>query len=226
MNCLEAQEQLQHRLDGDSAPDSAAVERHLSECGPCRELFAAAALFLEGLKSLPRSPITAALTKRIVASVDADRRLRIRSFRVRVAITAALAASLLLTALAGFLWLPAAQKSGPAPNLARKDDKQRPESPPAIAKSMDDARLAVKSLTERLADQTAQQAMLLVAAATPADLGPLVSGPAVPEAADAAQTLRYAGQGLSDGLEPVTRSTRRALQFFVREVAGFESGQD
>jgi predicted anti-sigma-YlaC factor YlaD len=224
MNCLDCQELLQRRLDGEALPEVPELERHLSACRLCRERHAASIPLLESLKSLPWPASPAQLTQHLVVQVLQDRRRRQRRLRLRIMVTTALAASLLLMALAGYLWLPTPKTPEPLPNIVQKDKKLEPEPAPDMAKSMDDARNAVVTLTGRLADQTKQQAQILLAAASPMDVPPLVNVPAVAEGMDATQTLRQAGQGLSDGLEPVTRSTRRALQFLAREVAAFDAG--
>ncbi|MBI3411983.1 MAG: zf-HC2 domain-containing protein [Planctomycetes bacterium] len=224
MNCLEFQELLQRRLDGVASPDPPELELHLSTCRPCQERHAAALRLLEGVKNLPRPRTPEHLGKRIVSMVLEDRRLRQRRWRVRVMVTSALAASLLVIALSGYYLLPERKTPGPkaAPEIARKDNTNDAEQPAEIAKSMEDARNAVTALTGRLADETKKQASILLAATGPVDIGPMIGGPEIPANLD--QTLRQAGQGLSEGLEPVARSTRRALQFLVREVGAIDTG--
>src|SRR5262245_5989505 len=102
MNCLECQELLQRRLDGEPLQDRAELDRHLVACPECRERHAAAQVLADGLKLLPRAAPPEGLAQRLAARVLGDRAVRLRR---RVWGGVALAASLLLAAMAGYLWL-------------------------------------------------------------------------------------------------------------------------
>ena len=82
MNCLECQELLQRRLDGEPLADSAALEQHLRVCPTCREQHQSAQLMLDGLRAVPPPPTPAYLGPRIVAAVVRDQRVQSR-FRRR-----------------------------------------------------------------------------------------------------------------------------------------------
>jgi hypothetical protein len=93
-----------------------------------------------------------------------------------------------------------------------------------LAKSVDDARQAVASLSDRIADGAKEQTKVLLAAANP--MSGLDSFPDVPPALGlepAAQSLQQAGHGVADGLEPMATGTRRAFSFFVRELSGLDA---
>src|SRR5438105_11248782 len=105
MNCLECQELLQRRLDGAQTADSAALEQHLRVCVTCREQHQSAQLMLDSLSACPPPLAPEHLAPRIVAAVVHDQRVRLQ-FRRRVWTGLAVAASLLLMALAGYLWFP------------------------------------------------------------------------------------------------------------------------
>ena len=179
MNCLECQELLQRRLDGErvSAPD---LEAHLSGCSACRRRHAAAGLLLSGLKGLPHVEPPGDLADEIVAAVLRDRVQRRIKMRRRVWQTAALAASIFLMAWAGDLWLPNHRPENPPVNdqaNANKNENNRPhgtpsQSEPALAQSVDEARDAMLALTGRLAGETKGQAQLFIAAA-PTDVAGL-----------------------------------------------------
>ena len=59
MNCLECQNLLQQRLDGDRIAESDALEQHLNQCAGCRDQHTASLRLLDGLKELPRPQIEA-----------------------------------------------------------------------------------------------------------------------------------------------------------------------
>src|SRR5437867_10111041 len=106
MNCLEFQEMLQRRLDGETALAPPDFDLHLSACPSCQERHAATLRLLEGIKSLPRVVFPEDLGPRIIRSVLADRQRRLWRGRVRVLVTTGLAASLLAMALSGYFLLP------------------------------------------------------------------------------------------------------------------------
>src|SRR5262245_32776983 len=117
MNCLECQEILQQRLDGDSVPGSADLERHLASCPGCRLKHSAAQSVLDAIRHLPRPQLRAGFTDRMVATVLHDRAQRQRRSRTRWRTITAMAAAILLMACAGYLFLP----------------DQRPEHKPVVA---------------------------------------------------------------------------------------------
>src|ERR1017187_2765388 len=112
MNCLECQELLQRRLDGERIA-AEALDRHLSECATCRELHAGAVRLLDGLKRMPRPALAPNFAQAIVAEVRWDRRQRQEKTRRRVMLTMALAASVLLILFAAYSWLPQSVKDEP-----------------------------------------------------------------------------------------------------------------
>ena len=231
MNCLECQDLLQRRLDGETVPGSAALEQHLAGCQSCRHTHAAGALLLEGLKELPPSPpLPAEFTRHVVGSILRDRQRRRARMRRRVWVTAGLAAAILLMVWAGNIWLPERNNvEAPAPALVDGTKKQDPPSPapqpPAeekvtpLAKSVDAARNDVLAMTSRWADQTKDQARLFVSLPEMPDfLGSDTRFPMDEPLDPAAQSLRQAGQGVSDGLHAVSRNARRAVSFFMKEL--------
>lgn len=237
MNCLEVQDALQEMLDRGAALVSPEVTAHLAECAACRELNVAAQTLVQGLTLLPKPQPAALLTQSIVASVLAEHRQRVVRTRRRVALTAGLAASIVLALLVGwFLQPPAPEKwtgplnsKGPDPfsGAGEKPPPQSPEAPKLVQRT-EDARAAVASLSGRVADETKEQAKLLMAVADSLEL-PMTSLPALSrfdEPLDpAAKSLREATQTVASGVEPITRSARRAFTFFVNEMPMFDIPQ-
>ena len=218
MNCLECQDLLQRRLDGEPLADSAALEQHLRVCPTCREQHQSAQLMLDGLRAASPPMAPEYLAPRIVAAV-VDQRMQLR-LRRRVWTGVAVAASLLLMALAGYLWLPT-DRNDPGPDVIGKKDNRPKHEAPSLGRSIEEARAAMTNLTEQLANKTKKQAQLILAAANPMDLS-LPPAPPLEVPADAARSLQQAGQGVGEGVQTVARSARRAMNYFAREFAALE----
>jgi predicted anti-sigma-YlaC factor YlaD len=222
MNCLEYREWLQQELDGAVAPAPAAAAEHLSACVECRALAAAARDFETGLAALPRPQPAPLLTASIVTAVLDDRRQRMRLARRRVVFTLGLAASILFLMLLGWLYrLPTSSK-----NDLAKNDRSSDPGLPQLELRADEARAAVTALTERVAGQTTEQAKMLLAVANSIDIRPMANLPGLSDLEEpfdpAAQSLKQATQTVASGIEPITRSTRRAFDFFVKELPMFD----
>src|SRR5205809_335912 len=104
MNCLECQELLQRRLDGERLSTPEALEQHWNQCATCREQHTAALRLLEGLPHLPKPMLAANFAQSMAAEVLHDRRQRQHKMRRRVFVTMALAASVVLMLLAAYVW--------------------------------------------------------------------------------------------------------------------------
>jgi hypothetical protein len=213
MNCLECRDWLQRRLDDEPLPGLPALDVHLANCAECRQQHQAAQALLEGLRGLVKPRANADLVSKIVTRVLADRRARHEKFRRRVWTTVALAACLMLMALAGYLLSPPKTKNP----LAIKQREPQPPAGPSLSESVEQARLAFSSLTERIAEQGKEQARLLLSAAKlPGPMG-------LPEQSLDTQSWRQTGQGASEGIQTVAQSARRAVDYFFRELPPLES---
>jgi hypothetical protein len=214
MNCLECQELLQKRLDGERIAVAEMLEQHLGECTTCREQHAAALRLMEGLQQAPRPKPTANFAQRLVAQVMQDRRQRQAKVRRRVFVTATLAASVLLMLFAAYYWLPRPH-TGEAQPLARDIiPKRKVPAHKDLLEPKDDPkpepRHALSALTQRLADTTRDHAKVVQVAMTPDGIDGL---PAVNELPDDPNVRE-----VSDGVRTVTRSARKAFDFFAREL--------
>jgi len=223
MNCLEYREWLQQELDGAAALAPTAATEHLHVCADCRALAAAARSFEAGMAALPRPQPAPLLTASIVAAVLDDRRQRMRLARRRIAFTLGLAASILFLMLLGWLYqLPTSSKD----NIAKNDPAPPDPGVPQLERRADEARAAVTAFTERVAGQTTEQAKMLLAVANSIDLKPMANLPGLNDFEEpfdpAAQSLKQATQTVASGIEPITRSTRRAFDFFVKELPVFD----
>lgn len=215
MNCAEANDLLQQRLDGNPSADGAALNRHLEQCPECRGLHAAATRLEAGLHAmLPPLPPARLRASLVSAALD-DYGDRTRKRRWLMVGAGAAAAMLLIALSVAFIQRNGAQPSptGPVRFAATQPEK-------GVRDNVAEASLAVVSLTRRTAEETRAQTRLLTEAlpmTTP--LPPLEVTP--PGWEPPVQTvLQEAGQRVSSGLEPVTSSARRAFSMFVREAPG------
>jgi hypothetical protein len=225
VNCLECQELLQRRLDGE-AVDRAALERHLASCPECRERHAAAALLLEGLAGLPRPQPAPDLADRTAARVLRD--LRARRLRRRLWVGLALAASLLL-AVVGYLRLsPSAPETPPSAKAPPKVKAPAPaKAGPSLRESMDETRDALEALAGRIASKAVEEARALNDSASAVQF---VSLGSVPQMAPLTQPLdataaglRQGGRGAAIGMRTVSHSARRAFNYFLRKMPPFQA---
>jgi hypothetical protein len=222
MNESECDDFLNRRLDGPAASEQAALEQHLAACPACRDWHLTAQLLEDGLRTLPPVVPPPGLAGRIVAQVLAERRSRLR--RRWWFLPAAAAACLLLTPLA--LSLISRQSPGVPEPPPQAKVPQAPSSP-SVQRSVAEAGAAVANLTDRIADQTREQARLFLTATAPVEVRAALPEPGAWHAPfdPAAQSLRQASQGVSAGLETVTGSARRAVAYLVRELSPLEGGE-
>lgn len=228
MNCLEFQDLLQQRLDGATVALSADCESHLRQCPTCRALQQSSHALMAGLRLLPAPSLPADFAKRMALLVMDDRRLRVRRRRMHVLVTGALAASLLMMMLAGYFLLPVARNTSTHNGaIAKKhaDDKApvaRTDHAPRLDETVNEARHAFASLSERFTANAQKQTKLLLPA-RPLQIAGIDGnqGPAL-ALEPAAQSLRQAGQAVAGNFEPVANTARRAIAYFVRELPALD----
>lgn len=210
MDCVDCQVFMQRCLDGEpTSTDPAGLAEHLSLCSDCRDRYAAIPCLLDGLRLLtpPRPP--AGLSERICRHIAQE---RVRSIRLRrLFVPPAVAAALLLAYGAiRFQGRTGSRVETPA-QLTR-----RQESPPlpSLHRRIEEAGLAVVTLTRRTADEAMSETKLLLPVnLTPASVAD--SQELEPAFQPPTQSLRVIQEGMSAGLEPVTSSARRAVDFFL-----------
>jgi predicted anti-sigma-YlaC factor YlaD len=211
MNCPECQDLLQQRLDGTPPANPNDLDRHLASCPDCRARHAAAGRLEAGLRLLPSVVVPADFAGRIVRRVIAERRA-VRRRRAWLGAGLAAAAILLLVFVLG--------RGRPPVQTPQVAEAPRGGTE-SLRDSVSEAGSAVVGLTRRTADETVAQGKLL--------LPVVVARPNLDEAAASGamgppvRSLRAAGQGVSEGLEPVTSSARRAVDLFLSEIPPMES---
>lgn len=235
MNCPECQQLVQQRLDGERVAERPALDRHLAECGECRDWHAAAQRLQEGLR-LRRPPTPSGdLTERIVNRVLAERQNQVR-FRRRLVGAAALAASLLL--MVGFGLLRQRFQDG-QPGPALVDEKEMDHQPATIQpeprgiqprekqanplpvaslnQNVEEAGSALVALVTRTADQTVAEGRKLLPEPMATPTMPTGSG-WQGQLKPPARSLQEASEVVTSGLEPVATSARRAVNLFWKEL--------
>lgn len=221
MKCLECQDWLQRRLDGEAAPDEKTFEQHLAGCPSCREQHAAALKLLHGLQHCTRPSPPPELSVRVTAAVLRDRALRQRRMTRRLYVTAALAASVFLMLIVSYALQPRHEAPEGSPPVVQQPERPAPEprhaEAPEVKERRDERQAA---LPERLVDRTREQLNVLLPALAPdvaverlAELEPLDP---------ATQSLKQAGQEVTASLQTVTRSARQAFDYFSRELPVFD----
>jgi hypothetical protein len=229
MNCPESQTLLQHRLDGVPIVPDAAMEQHLAVCTVCRERHAVARHLLEALRAQPQPVPPLGLPARVVAAALRDRQRRRVRLRRSLTLTAGLAAAIVLMLLAGYLNRPALEE-GKHDNGRVTDQSPAPRQPnkqvaPQREKQQEPAPPSLLAISERLADQTLDEAKVLWTAANPVEGMPMGDLPAVPDLDSSAPPLRQAKQEVNEGLQAVGRSAQRAFAYFSHELPVLELPQ-
>lgn len=226
MNCLDCRAELQRLLDGEPSQRPGPLREHLAACIACRESHGAALRLREGLRDRPVPLLPADFARNVVQRSLADRaRARVRT-RNRLYLTAALAAGILILVFAGEFWLPRTISPDPVPGPGPVVERgPTPEAPlPPLGRTVDEAGQAVNQLTERLASTAKEHAQQILAVANPMEVAAVarIPGPIEPPFEPAVESLRQATQGMSDSLQPLSRSAQRAFAFLVREVPTFD----
>jgi hypothetical protein len=220
MNCPEAQDAIQHYLDGDESSSilSAAWNEHLQACSRCRRDFAAAQTLRLGLRDLPRPEAPVLSTSRLVELVDRDRRFRGRLQWWRNAWILATAASLLAFVGYGLLHRETPPEADPiVPHGLAQNDPETNDVPRTA-----DAEKAVTALAQAVQENTQEQIRALLGAAIPLDSKtarmPIDVDPSLDPAQQAAQSFRSASRNMAETFEPMANSARQAALFFAREI--------
>jgi hypothetical protein len=221
MDCLECQELLQRRLDGEPIA-GAMLEQHLSQCATCRDQHAAALRLLEGLRVVLRPTPVPGFAAAIAANVIRDRRERRAKLGRRVLVTLALAASVLGILFMAYFWMPPLGIN--KKNIVEVPPKKIVPSPKPEVKPEEEPELRgpLSPMMDRWADATRDHARVVLVATNLDGVGNL---PVVNNLPAIDPGVREASQEVSDGVRTVTRNARRAFEFFTRELPMPDMGE-
>ncbi len=226
MNCPEFQERLQQRLDGEPRAAADKIERHLAVCPSCRELETSASRLLDGLRARVVGAPPEGLKERIVTAALAEiasQRLARRQWRRGVMAASAVAAGLLVATYWGISrwgFRPESRSPGSV-TVARQDEKLVP-MPAKNSLNIQEAGSALVALVNRTADETVGQGRMLLPQNVQAP-NLSVAESWQPDLEPSAQAFRGAQDGVTDSLEPVTSSARRAVNLFLQEIPSLET---
>jgi predicted anti-sigma-YlaC factor YlaD len=221
VNCRAAHDLLHKRLDGVPV-ESPELSEHLRGCSECRALAAATRRFQEGLHLMTPPTPPPDLAERIVERILRDRRRTRSRARRRLAVSLALAAGLFIALVYRLDWrveIPQ-ERSRNRETIAAKPTSSA-TTPPTLGESVREAREAVAALTTQAAGETVERTRWLVKVSRSS----LPDVPLAPALDPPTEPLRQAGEGVSEGLEPVTNSARRAIDLFLRELP-LEGGRE
>jgi hypothetical protein len=208
MNCQEFQEQLNRFLDGETVDlRSSLVRDHARQCLSCRELQGAAELLHHRFQAEPAAA-PADFADAVVRAVLRERRQR-NILRWSLA-TAAAVAGLSLTAWLARLWLSEpVQHEVALPSMEREvESPQETMAIPSLSEQAREAGATTWHWARLVTQDTAKQADALSAP-------PLAPSNLSATTRPGQETVRKVGQTVAEGFEPVTQSTRRAVDVWL-----------
>ena len=209
MICPDFHNQVQSLLDGDTVGFDEAARHHVKQCTACRDLSIAAEL-LRTLAHEPEIMPPAGFADRVVTLVlvlrERGRQVRLRWWSVSAA-AAAILLAIGLWSLRDLLTLP----PGAAEVVKKLEDPPRMDAsaPPSFTQAREVGRLALER-SRQAAEDAARQASILMPPTSE------LTTPHLTVAMDRADVpIGDVGKSVSDGLEPVTKSTRRAFDAWL-----------
>jgi anti-sigma factor RsiW len=215
MNCDLAHDLLQQSLDG-TPIESPEWLAHLRQCHECRALALAGRRLQEGLRILPTTVAPADLADRILETIRLERRRARRQTQRRWALALAVAAAVLIALGLRLGWRerPAGTAAPPSESLAKNPPAPKEKSAPTLRESAAELGEIFAALSNQTADETVGRTRRWVSN-VPSPTLPTVDLTAMEPST---QPWREAGEGMSEGLQPVTASARRAVDLFLREL--------
>lgn len=212
LECAAFLESVQIALDGEAALGSVLGLPHAEVCADCRQIALVAQRFQTCI--VPAIELPSGLAERILERAIDDRRIRVRTRWVSAASLATLAAGVVIAAF--LVWPNSQAKPEPSPEivvLPPKEPSVAVANPPRFDERMAEAGTAIASISRNAKDQTVTptknfipQAPLAISPEAPLDMEP------------AAATLAEIPQHARSGIEPVTSTTRRAVNLFLRDT--------
>jgi hypothetical protein len=198
------EERMNRALDGECSLADLAYEPHLAACADCRASLSAVQLMLNGLDAQPTILPPVGFVDRVVPVVLAERKqTQERAWTLKMFL-GSLAASIALAIGVAAPW-----RTAPDTSVAKAVP---PKVVPSVQKSFADAGSAVVSLTKKAATETLAPAKNLFAFAE----SKKPTAPARATEVPAATTA----------IQPITDTTKRAINLFIRDVGSLASIQN
>ncbi len=206
-DCTAFEAVVQRVLDGELSHDRLGG-RHPQTCPACRDLLKATAAFTAFPTPVPTPSVGS--NQRVLLTVLNDRRQR-RQRRLFVGGAALTMAACLFISL-GVYFTQAGSK--PAPEIVEVAPKPPAINTPRVTDQVAEAGSALTAMTRR----ATEQAMRPTRSLFPVDpmAVPQIDLPATLE--PATESLAALPSAAKSGLEPITDSTRRAVNLFLRDV--------
>ena len=206
--CEAFDRQLHAVLDGVAEPAELTTS-HAAACVRCRKLAASVRVFREiwtnGPEPIP--VLDSGFAGRVVLAATMDRRSRMRQRRLVGSL--AMAAGVLLAVITLRPWFTAKSE------LANHTPLPAP-TPVHVGDQFSEASSAIAALTRRTADETVVPTLSLIPVVDPPREIPSVAVSVPPE--PAVDSLAEMPNAVQAGLEPMTTSTRRAINLFLRDT--------
>jgi len=210
--CAAFLERVQIALDGEAALGSVFELPHAEECADCRQTALAAQRLQCSI--VPPVELPVGLAERILERAIDDRRIRIRTRWFSAASLATLAAGAVIGTL--LVWpnsQPKPDSSTEIVALPPKEPSPAIANPPRFDERMADAGTAIASISRNAKDQTVTPTRNFIPQA------PTTISPEMPSNLEpAAESIAEIPQNARSGIEPVTSTTRRAVNLFLRDT--------
>jgi hypothetical protein len=187
-------------LDGDAPRTLLTESVHYPACGDCQGLYAAAVLLQATPFAAPSPPTHFVDT---VLDAVATSEVAVRQTRRRNLVTLASLATLAAAVLVAFNLTIAPAEQGTAPVAVIP---AKPAPMPSVQQSVNDAKVAVATLSEQVLDETVTPARNLIFAS------------ARPTVVTATEPLAELPEAAKAGIEPITNTTRRAFGTLIRDA--------
>jgi hypothetical protein len=209
MNCHDCEALLQRQLDGETLTGPE-LDRHLAECSKCRGLFAAGQLLLSGLRRLPALTPPEALTRKIISNAIQD---RLRYRRLRWAAGVALAAACLLFTVWAYSNVQPQTSSQVTPVAKGADHNPQTGKEQDPNQVIPQTRRTLDQLTAKMIDKARKEVDVK------RDVVVVLETGRIDQSRDlTAIHLARHRSGVAIGLQTVAATTRRGLDFMLRDT--------
>ena len=210
-DCLAFEQTVQSVLDGDLAEDRL-VDAHSLVCPRCQAQARSVEILLTALRQ-PARPKSPTLNQRLVHSLMRESRRRRRRPQLLRAYLVLGSVSAIVTSI----WLLGRGTEGNTTTLKQEIVQKAPAPAPrsSVSDPVREAGETVARITGRVAEEGRQTSQALVASPVSTMLTPVEVGVRMDPATE---SLQHVPASAKAGFEPVTNTTRRAVNLFLRDV--------